>query len=255
MLQRVNETSSKLEDGALVIHRYNKNISFYRSQYIHDKRVTTYISKNDTKLISDLAYKKYIRNIKTAIYDQVKVLGNFLSKYEPQSIYTAYDKLPDHIKEYVSPYVLSDAEFLEEWLNTPYVGLDSMPTNSDFITDKGECVRSKSELFIANKLYSMNIPYKYEHPLLLECGSIVYPDFTILDVEHRRELYLEHFGMMDNPEYCEKAIRKIDEYARNGLFVGDRLFLTLESSNVSGYIATLETMIHTIISNTIECHL
>lgn len=38
------------------------------------------------------------------------------------------------------------------------------------ITDKGERVKSKSELTIANALYRSKIPYKYECPIILHNG-------------------------------------------------------------------------------------
>jgi hypothetical protein len=48
-------------------------------------------------------------------------------------------------------------------------------------TERGELVRSKSELVIADKLYARGIDYAYEQPLVLPNGHIRYPDFTIAD--------------------------------------------------------------------------
>ncbi|MBQ4045421.1 MAG: hypothetical protein II627_03140 [Lachnospiraceae bacterium] len=110
-------------------------------------------------------------------------------------------------------------------------------------------------MLIANKLFSMNIPYKYEQPLLLNSGTTIFPDFTILDLRRRRELYLEHFGMMDNPEYSEKAIKKNDDYARNGIFLGCQLFITMESSITAGYISVFEDMMNSILHADYECRL
>ena len=67
--------------------------------------------------------------------------------------------------------------FLEE------VGAGSQIRNADddmsnYITDAGERVRSKSELVIANLLYKNNIPYMYECPLKIN-NNTVYPDFTV----------------------------------------------------------------------------
>lgn len=36
--------------------------------------------------------------------------------------------------------------------------------------------------------------------------------------------------MMDNAEYAESALRKIETYQRNNIFPGDRLILTHETS-------------------------
>ena len=41
--------------------------------------------------------------------------------------------------------------------------------------------------------------------------------------------YLEHFGMMDNPEYAHKAIQKLETYAQNGIYIGKNLLVTFET--------------------------
>ncbi|MBP5730304.1 MAG: hypothetical protein J6X19_03780, partial [Clostridia bacterium] len=89
--------------------------------------------------------------------------------------------------------------------------------------------RSKSERIIANMLDKNGILYKYEKPLSLR-GFTVYPDFTILDIRNRREIYLEHLGMMDNDKYLDNAILKLNRYSRAGYQLGDRLLVTMESS-------------------------
>ena len=37
--------------------------------------------------------------------------------------------------------------------------------------------------------------------------------------------------MMDNPEYAESAIKKIETYGKNGIFLGKNLIATFESKN------------------------
>ncbi len=59
-------------------------------------------------------------------------------------------------------------------------------TTTEYRTEKGELVRSKSEMNIANALFRTEIPYKYECPLTLNDGRVIYPDFTVLDVYNRR---------------------------------------------------------------------
>ena len=61
------------------------------------------------------------------------------------------------------------------------------------------------------------------------CLGTVYPDFTVLNVKRRKELYWEHLGMMDDPEYVEKAMQKIAMYEENGIFPGESLILTYET--------------------------
>jgi hypothetical protein len=67
-------------------------------------------------------------------------------------------------------------------------------------TRRGEAVRSKSEVIIADLLYTMNIDYYYEYPLELD-GVVKYPDFTIEDDDARITFYWEHCGLLHDPAY------------------------------------------------------
>jgi len=55
-------------------------------------------------------------------------------------------------------------------------------------TERGDLVRSKSELVIADKLYARDIEYAYEQPFVLPNGKTRYPDFTIADHARRNTL-------------------------------------------------------------------
>ena len=104
-----------------------------------------------------------------------------------------------------------------------------MISQSEYYTDKGERVRSKSEILIANALNRNHIPYRYECPLYLAGYGTIHPDFTVLNVRLRKEMYWEHLGMMDEPEYIEDALNRISLYEKNHYFPGDRLILTHET--------------------------
>lgn len=50
-----------------------------------------------------------------------------------------------------------------------------------------------------------------------------------MNIHDITEIYMEHFGMMDNPEYAQKAIQKIETYERNGIYIGKNLLVTFET--------------------------
>ena len=52
---------------------------------------------------------------------------------------------------------------------------------SCYLTRKGERVRSRAELIIADILAELKLPYKYEASYYFENGRHCYPDFTILE--------------------------------------------------------------------------
>ena len=67
-------------------------------------------------------------------------------------------------------------------------------------TMRGEMVRSKSEVIIADHLANNDIEYEYERPLTIG-GVTKYPDFTIEDMESGLTVYWEHSGMLHVPSY------------------------------------------------------
>lgn len=83
-------------------------------------------------------------------------------------------------------------------------------------TLRGELVRSKSEMIIADRLFSNNIDYLYEHPLTLN-GRTRYPDFTVEDAASGLKYYWEHCGMLFDPQYKERWERKKQWYLENGI--------------------------------------
>lgn len=89
-------------------------------------------------------------------------------------------------------------------------------------------VRSKSEILIADILDEMSIPFLYEKPLLLSSG-LYHPDFTLLNIKERKEVYWEHFGMMDDMDYRNSAFKKIRRYEASGLFHPDSFLWTFET--------------------------
>ena len=84
---------------------------------------------------------------------------------------------------------------------------------------------------MADYFYRNNIEYKYEKPLFLKGYGYVYPDFTFFSKRIGAEVYWEHDGRMDDPEYARKAIKKLEEYENNEIYMGERLFVTFETSN------------------------
>lgn len=84
-------------------------------------------------------------------------------------------------------------------------------------TERGDLVRSKSELVIADKLQARKIQYAYEQPLNLPDGRVRYPDFTIADHARGLTFYWEHLGMLDDPNYRTRWERKRAEYISAGI--------------------------------------
>lgn len=84
-------------------------------------------------------------------------------------------------------------------------------------TERGDLVRSKSELVIADKLHARGIDYAYEQPLDLPGGRTRYPDFTIVDDASGVTYYWEHLGLLHDPGYRSRWEAKRAEYFTAGI--------------------------------------
>jgi len=85
-------------------------------------------------------------------------------------------------------------------------------------TKRGDLVRSKSEVIIANELLAQGIErYAYEQALPLPSGRTFYPDFTLVDDDTGETFYWEHLGLLHNPEYRARWEKKLAAYVAAGI--------------------------------------
>lgn len=187
-----------------------------------------YITHEHEEIAKKIAQRDYdIRLMKRASVELEQVRK--LISINQKGLEGVYENENKYRKKLINPYVLPNEIYVSKWMEEEYKGLPFAEGVAEIYTNKGERVRSKSEKIIADYLYDNNIAYKYEKPILLN-NTIVHPDFTILDVENRREIYWEHFGLMDDIEYSRKAVQKIDSYIKEGLMPGERFIATYETS-------------------------
>ncbi len=99
-------------------------------------------------------------------------------------------------------------------------------------TLRGELVRSKSEVIIANMLFQSGIFYEYEKDLRIDNIRKI-PDFTIDDQDSGETVYWEHCGMMSDPEYKKKWEAKKQFYEEHGIIEGENLIVTYDEQNGS----------------------
>lgn len=81
-------------------------------------------------------------------------------------------------------------------------------------TIRGEMVRSKSEVIVANILDKMKIEYFYEEPLNIN-GKTYIPDFTLR--YQGKTAYLEHLGMLRDKSYKKRWDEKRANYESVGI--------------------------------------
>lgn len=84
-------------------------------------------------------------------------------------------------------------------------------------TARGELVRSISEVVVADSLNVEGIDYHYEKTLRGADGIDRYPDFTAEDTETGVTVYWEHLGMLSDPSYAKRWVKKLEWYKIMGL--------------------------------------
>lgn len=111
-------------------------------------------------------------------------------------------------------------------------------------TSRGEMVRSKSEVIIADRLADLGVEYLYERPLTINHVT-KYPDFTIEDMESGKTFYWEHCGMLMVPSYRRNWEEKLQWYRSNQIIPhgegeGDRGTLIISRDSPQGGISSQE---------------
>lgn len=230
--------------GYLRVSKDKNRVKYY---HVTDNKSRTgeFIKQSEHELINQLAQKEYNRKSKKLLSGQLEAINRFEKSYNKATLEEVYLKFTDEKKKLIKPIIKPDYEYTKEWLNIRSTIRNTEPFITQYETENHEIVRSKSEKMIADKLFLLGIPYKYEEPAFLENGMVYFPDFTILNLKTRREVYFEHFGRMDDEAYCNKTLTKINLYQQNGIVLGKNFLCTFETSktpfNMKYFCTLLET--------------
>lgn len=227
----------KKPEGTLQISR-NKNTEQYFYRSAPNIKKGEYIRKENMTLIRSLAQKSYDQKFIAAVEDLEKKMHSLASPWNSCSMHDLYQFLAAVYQDLtpsrqllVTPYVMPDDMFIRSWLDVRYAGKPFLENDQEIYSKRGERVRSKSEKFIADLLWELGIPYRYEYPLKTKRLGIIFPDFTLLDVWNRRIVIFEHFGMMQDAKYCNLVLTKLEVYEEEGFFPGRDFLFTMESSD------------------------
>lgn len=231
-LQAAKKVLDHAPEGSLRISKKKTGIQFYHVTDPKDTR-GRYIRKEQIDLVKRLAAKSYATRLQRRASRELRVLNEYLKIISDKSADRVFDEIGETRRKLVTPILLSESRRAEIWMNEEFVSNSFRPEEKKYETRRGELVRSKSELLIANMYAELGIPYRYENELVLKDGGRMIPDFTLFDTRRRRLIYHEHFGMMDDETYWDNAIRKIERYQKNGIFLGINLIATFEGRNTS----------------------
>lgn len=242
-LQQLNSKPKNLPKelkGRLRIDSKKRGTQFY---YVEGKQ-KKYFSNKQKELIREMLQEDYDQKVIEALKKEIKTVSKFLSQWKKGQAKNVYKKMVPARQQLVTPLTLPAPLYAQKWQSILYKGNPSHPENAIYQTQRGERVRSKSEVLIADTLLRLGISYRYEYPIRLSgvSGSAggrgtvgantVYPDFTCLNLRTRQEYIWEHLGMMDDLEYAAKSAIKLANYEKSGIFLGHKLIISMETANI-----------------------
>lgn len=227
--RKQDEKSADLLLHKIRIQKHGKSFQYYLRSEEKDA-VGRYMKKEQEGLVKQVFQKEYIQKSIKLLQNELTMVSRYLEKASPLLLEEYYAEMNEGRKRLIEALEFDEKEYVQLWQGVPYEGKEFPLNAPEYYTQRGERVRSKSEIIIANTLNQCKIPYRYEYPIQVKGMGRVYPDFTVLNVRKRKEMYWEHFGLIDDLEYRENALRKMTYYEKNDLFVGDRLIVTCEST-------------------------
>ena len=234
------EKVNHFPDGRIKVKRRKNGVYYYLTNAEYEDRL---LKSSEIDLAKDLMQKSYFKKVIKASNEETQFLKYVIDNYPKFQAEDIYSQLSEDRKNLVKPITPTDEQFITNWQNQPYTPKPFKKEDPFFVTLRGERVRSKSEVIIADRLLANGIPYKYECPILVG-NEIIHPDFSVLRIRDRKILYLEHNGKVGDQQYADDMVDRINKYEAAGIHQGDRLFLTYETANRPLDVRVLDIIIN-----------
>ena len=238
-IENIEKKLKALPTGWINIRHQNGKAYYY---YANAKFKERFLTKKDKELIKQLLQKRYLKEVLKAAKNELSVLSKMLNTYPANLPEEMFEKLPQELRSGVEPIILGDEQDAREWMEEPYVGKPFKDDAPVYMTIKGERVRSKSEVMLADRLFFRGVPYKYECPIMID-GIVIHPDFSMKRMSDNKVIYHEHCGKMDDPDYYSDLVERINLYNQAGIMQGDRLTFSFETSDKPLDIRVIDRLI------------
>lgn len=199
----------------------------FQRWYLKEKGKKTYLSKKKRTLAEKLAAKKYLSTLLKSLNQEKRAIEFYLKHHKTNQA-EEFLKPTSPYYELLIPYYNLPDEENQKWMREKYERNEKYTEQLIYKATSGNCVRTKSEMMIDMFLHINKIPFRYE--CALQLGEItIYPDFTVKHPRTGEIYYWEHFGMMDNSNYCKNACSKLELYSSHGIIPSVNLIMTFET--------------------------
>lgn len=183
-METAKQRLTNVPEGTLRVRNWNGKTEYYYRNCVgenvkENRSNGRYLKKSEETLAKSIAQRDYDTAVLEKAKNRIGAIEKFLKTYEKTSLKQLYQDMVPGRRCLVETEIISDEEYVKQWQEVGYKGKEFENEENEIITECGERVRSKSEKIIADKLYALGIPYRYEYPLTLAGGIRIYPDFTI----------------------------------------------------------------------------
>lgn len=223
MLPKGGITVSRLRKG------YSRRISY--TDPITKKYHRRKAKRKEVKLVSDLAYRRYLNKLIKEDGIELKAIKDYKKKHIPEPHGIIKTNCPEEYHRLISDRTVPSDNNLKRYqdmLDNKYIRSTRNLQKLIISTMSGIKVRSKSECIIADLLTREGLAFVYE-PILIIDGQEYTPDFIIIDTMTGRAFMWEHLGLLDKQDYLEKSLMKIADFNKDGWHIGVNLILTGET--------------------------
>ena len=213
------------EKGSL---HYSKRKDGTMKYYIREKDSRIYVNADLRPRMDRIRLKKYLEKEIKCLEENQKLMERMISGYKK----TDYDTINGELNDvYKGAFVPAAGVNWRD--NIPLFTQSENPLYPEELihtTSFGLKTRTKGEMEIAELLYKLGIPFRYEMRLELfdDDGKvkIVYPDFSIpLEDEW---FFIEHLGLLNKEKYVKRNAEKLHEYHSNGILMPGQLIFTMD---------------------------
>ena len=188
-----------------------------------------YVRKSDMPRAAAIAQRDYNAEALGAALRELEGIDRLLGALEQGVVEETYEGLILPRKKLVIPATVSDEEFGRIWQDVKYTGKGFKAGDKEIYSLSGTRVRSKSEGDLDDMFADLGVPRRYEYPVILWDGRVIYPDFMLLNVKTRKEYLWEHLGSTDDPGYMRRNTDRINDLIMSGWIPGDNLIISMES--------------------------
>lgn len=254
LIKEIEKKRIREIEGTLKVQTRGKRLYYYWQRKDESgKYIQEYLGQKKRKIAVKLAEKDYYSRLFKLAEHNLQVLHYVESNFRWAGMKNEYEKIGQARKLLVQPYEDEVSSVIKKWNDEEYAPKKNHQDGLVYETERGELVRSKSEVIIANLLFQNgeHLSYKYERPLVLKIGGrsiTIYPDFTVINLDTGKITYWEHAGRMDDESYASDFVWKNNLYMESGLIPGKDIFFTYETQATPLNIKVVKLIIQRLIS-------